>query len=188
MIGRGGFPAEEMAARLAGVRAAMVSRGLGACVVMAPESQLWLSGLESFISGLLPQALIVPADNQRPMALVVWDADVPLARATAVVEDIRGYRFGVDDPIAAFSAALDAFAPGAEVIGIDAASHAVPHAFGAALVDGLAPARCIDCSALLADARLVKSQRELECLRRAGVYANAGLSAALQVARPGISE
>src|SRR2546430_17494058 len=113
MIGRGGFPAEEMAARLAGVRAAMVSCGLGACVVMGPESQLWLSGLESFISGLLPQALIVPADDARPMVLVVWDADVPLARATGTVEEVRSYRFGVDDPVAAFRAGLDACAPGA---------------------------------------------------------------------------
>ncbi len=188
MIGRGGFPAEEMAARLAGVRAAMVSRGLGACVVMAPESQLWLSGLESFISGLLPQALIVPADDERQMVLVVWDADVPLARASAIVEEIQGYRFGVDDPIAAFRAGLDVCAPGVEVIVFDAASRAVPHAFGVALVEGLAPARCVDCSTLLAEARLAKSESELECLRRAGSYANAGLSAALQTASPGISE
>jgi Xaa-Pro dipeptidase len=183
-----GFPQEEMAARLARVRSAMVPNGLDACVVMGPESQLWLSGLESFISGLLPQALIVPADDEREMVLVVWDVDVPLARATAIVEEIRGYRFGVDDPIAAFRVGLAACAPDAELIGIDAASRAVPHAFGAALAEGLAPARCIDCSTLLADARLVKSERELECLRRAGAYANAGLSAALQSACPGISE
>jgi Xaa-Pro dipeptidase len=188
MSGGDGFPPEEMAARLARVRAAMVPNGLGACVVMAPESQLWLSGLESFISGVLPQALIVPAEDERPMVLVVWDADVPLARTTAIVEEIRAYRFGVDDPIAAFRGGLDACAPGVEVIGIDAASRAVPHAFGVELVEGLAPTRCVDCSALLAEARLVKSERELECLRRAGAYANAGLSAALESARPGMSE
>lgn len=182
------FPREEMAARLARVRAAMVPSGLDACVVMAPESQLWLAGLESFISGLLPQALIVPADGEQQMVLVMWDADIPLARATSIVEEIRGYRFGIDDPIAAFRAGLDACCPGVEVIGIDAASRAVPHAFGVALVTGLAPVRCVDCSTLLADARLVKSERELECLRRAGGYANAGLSAAVQAARAGISE
>src|SRR2546430_17304306 len=116
MIGRGGFPAEEMAARLAGVRAAMVSCGLGACVVMAPESQLWLSGLESFISGLLPQALIVPAAADRQMMLVVWDADIPLARATAIVEEVHGYRFGVDDPIRAVRARLAASPPGVQEV------------------------------------------------------------------------
>jgi len=177
-----------MASRLARVRVAMQTGGLDACVVLAPESQLWLAGLESFISGVLPQALIVPADGRRGMVLVMWDADVPLARETAVVDDIRAYRFGVDDPVAAFRSALEAAAPGAEVVGLDAASRAVPHALGLALVEALLPVRCVDCSALLSDARLVKSERELGCLRRAGAYADAGLAAALEHARPGISE
>jgi len=182
------FPPEEMAARLARVRRAMVAGGFDALIVMAPDSQYWLGGLESFISGVLSQALIVPADDQRPMALVVWDADAPLARATATVEQIYAYRFGVDDPVEAFRAALAACAPRAEVVGFDAASRAVPHTLGNALVATLAPARCMDCSGLLADARLVKSENELAFLRRAGAFAEAGLQAALDHARPGITE
>src|SRR5436190_16101069 len=99
-----------MAARLARVRRAMVADGIDALVVLAPDSQYWLCGLESFISGLLSQALIVPADEGGEMALVVWDADEPLARATAVVEQVHGYHFGVDDPVQAFRAAVDAHA------------------------------------------------------------------------------
>jgi Xaa-Pro aminopeptidase len=182
------FPPEEMAARLARVRRSMVAAGINALIVMAPDSQYWLCGLESFISGVLPQALIVPAGDDRQMVLVVWDADAPLARATAIVDQIYGYRFGVDDPAEAFRAALDACAPSAEVVGFDAASRAVPHALGSVLVAALAPARCVDCSALLANARLVKSDNELAFLRRAGAFADAGLEAALQHARPGITE
>ena len=183
-----GFPPEEAAGRLARVRRAMAADGVDALVVMGPDSQYWLCGLESFISGLLPQALIVPADEDRQMVLVVWDADEPLARATAVVEHLHGYRFGVDDPVKAFREALGTCAPRAAVVGIDAASRAVPHVLGTALVAGLAPARCVDCSALLADARLVKSDKELACLRRAGAFADAGLCAALEHARPGVTE
>src|SRR5207247_2176970 len=142
------FLPDEMAARLARVRRAMVADGIDALIVLAPDSQYWLCGLESFISGVLSQALIVPADDDRQMILVVWDADAPLARATAIVEQISGYRFGVDDPVEAFRAALDACAPNAGVVGFDAASRAVPHALGSALVAALAPARCVDCSAL----------------------------------------
>ena len=182
------FPPEEMAARLARVRRAMVAAGIDVLIVMAPDSQYWLCGLESFISGVLSQALIVPADDARQMALVVWDADAPLARATAIVEQIHEYRFGVDDPVEAFRTALDTCAPRAEVVGFDAASRAVPHTLGSALVAALEPARCVDCSALLADARLVKSENELAFLRRAGAFAGAGLEAALVHARPGISE
>jgi Xaa-Pro aminopeptidase len=182
------FPPEEMAARLARVRRAMVAGGIDALIVMAPDSQYWLCGLDSFISGVLPQALIVPADEDRQMALVVWDADAPLARATAIVEQIYVYRFGVDDPVEAFRAALDACAPGAEVVGFDAGSRAVPHSLGEKLAAALVPTRCVDCSALLADARLVKSDNELAFLRRAGAFAEAGLQAALEHARPGITE
>jgi Xaa-Pro aminopeptidase len=182
------FPARELAARLARVRAQMEAEEMDACVVLAPESQLWLCGLESFISGVLTQALIVPADDRDEMSLVVWDADLPLARATSIVDDVRTYRFGVDDPVAAIRTAVAERVRGAGVVGIDAGSRAVPYALGLALVAALAPARCVDCSELLAGARLVKSQLELDCLRRAGGYAEAGLRPALAHARPGISE
>src|SRR5207249_6060326 len=127
------FPPEEMAARRARVRRAMVEDGIDALVVLAPDSQYWLCGLESFISGVLSQALIVPADGNRQMVLVVWDADEPLARATAMVEEVYGYRFGVDDPTAAFRAALDACAPSAEGVGFAAPSRAVSHMFATLL-------------------------------------------------------
>ena len=125
-IGEGPSAPEEMAARLARVRRAMGAGGIDALIVLAPDNQYWLCGLESFVSGVLPQALIVPAEDERQMLLQVWDADAPLARATATVEQIYGYRFGVDDPVQAFRAALDACAPGAEIVGFDAASHSCP--------------------------------------------------------------
>jgi Xaa-Pro dipeptidase len=166
----------------------MRTEGVDACLVLAPDSQCWLSGLDSFISGVLAQALVVTAAAGEPMALVVWDADLPLARDTSVVDDIRTYRFGVDDPVAAFGAILAERAPGAETVGIDASSRAVPYALGAALVAEIGPARCVDCTHGLAAARLVKSGFELACLRRAGGYADAGLRAARAHARPGVTE
>lgn len=180
--------AAERAERLVRVRAALAAAGLDACVVLAPESQLWLCGLESFISGVLTQALVVPADPGVDPALLMWDADVPLARATSDIADVRAYRFGVDDPVRALVSIVRERVPGATAVGFDARSRAVPHALGAALVDALAPARAVDCSALLAAARVVKSPRELALLRRAGGYAELGLAAARAHARPGITE
>ena len=74
------FPLSEMAARLERVRRAMAEDGIDALVVLAPDSQYWLCGLRSFISGLLSKALIVPAEGET--TLVMWDADEPLARGT----------------------------------------------------------------------------------------------------------
>ena len=179
---------DEYAARLARVRERMHADDIDACLVLAPESQCWLSGLESFISGVLAQALVVTADEGAPMVLVVWDADAPLAHETSIVDDIRTYRFGVDDPVEVFAAVLAECAPEGGRIGLDSSSRAVPHALGAALVERIGPTRTVDCSAALADARLVKSAFELDCLRRAGRYADIGLRAALETARPGVSE
>ena len=184
----GPFGPEELRDRRERVRRRLADHGLDACVVLAPETQLWLSGLDSFISGVLPQALVLAAEGPEDGALVVWDADLPLARATSAVETIHSYRFGVDDPAAAFAAVVGEQAPGAQRVGFDAASRATPHALGAALAQALAPVHVVDCTALLAEARAVKSPAELECLRRAGRYADAGLRAAREHARPGISE
>jgi Xaa-Pro aminopeptidase len=120
--------------------------------------------------------------------LVVWDADGPHARATSTIEDVRPYRFGVDDPAAAFAAVVSEQVPGAQRVGFDGATRTVPHAFGVALARALAPARLVDCTALLAGARVVKSAGELDCLRRAGQHAEAGLRAAREHAHPGVSE
>ena len=72
-------------------------------------------------------------------ALVVWDADVPLARATSLLEDVRAYRFGVDDSALAFAEVVREKAPGARRVGFDGASRAVPHALGTALGTAVAP-------------------------------------------------
>lgn len=64
----------------------------------------------------------------------------------------------------------------------------MPHALGTAVGKAVAPAHLVDSSALLAEARMVKSPFQLECLRRAGRHAEAGLQAAREHAQPGVSE
>ena len=182
------FPPAEHAARFARVRQSLAGEGLDACVVVAPDSQLWLCGFDSFISGLLPQALIFTPDETQQPTLMVWDADIALARDSSVVDDVRGYRFGVDDPVDAFVEVLREKVPNAGRVGIDGSSRAMPHTLGVALSVAVAPAALVDCSALLGDARVVKSARELGCLRRAGQFAEAGLRAAREHARPGVTE
>lgn len=130
----------------------------------------------------------MPADDTSEPNLVVWDADVPIAHETANVKQVRGYRFGVDDPVQVFRAAVDSCAPGAEVIGFDASSRAVPHALGNALTRlslPLAASTAPDCSRRLASSGPPPSSSS--CGGRAR-FAQAGLQAALDHARPAISE
>jgi Xaa-Pro dipeptidase len=168
-------------------RAVLADAELDGCIVLGPDSQFWLSGLESFISGVLPQALVFSKEADEP-TLVVWDADVPLARATSWIDDVRGYRFGVDDPAEAFARVLREKTATVGAVGFDGASPAVSHATGTALAAALAPAALVDCTAPFAALRMVKSPRELDCMRRAGWCAEQGLEAARRAARPGVTE
>lgn len=183
-----GFTPAEYADRTARVRHGLREQGVDVAVVLAPDSQFWLCGLESFISGVLTQALIIPAADDSETVLLMWDADLPIAHDTARSDRILSYRFGVDDPVALIGAEVRAAVGTSAVVGLDAGSRAVPHSLGLRLRDALAPASVVDCSGLLGQARQVKSAAELDCLRRAGAFASLGLDAAAEHARPGITE
>src|SRR2546429_217081 len=59
------FPPQELTARLLRVRRELVARGIDALIVMAPDSQYWLCGLESFISSaLLAEGRLVKSANE----------------------------------------------------------------------------------------------------------------------------
>lgn len=90
--------------------------------------------------------------------------------------------------MAAFVGVLHEKLPRPARIGLDSSTRSVPYTVGTALMAALAPCVVVDCGALLADARMVKSAGELDCLRRAGQFAEVGLQAARDHARPGITE
>jgi len=181
------FGPADFAPRLAEARRALRERELDGALVMGPEAQYWLCGQDSFLGALLPQALLFTPD-ERPPVMVVWDADAALTRDTSTVEDIRTFRFGVDDPAALFVETLRRLAPGARRVGIDLSSRAVPFAFGQALSAGLSDCVCEDIGPALARLRAVKSPEEIELMRRAGRYGVLGLEAARRHARPGVTE
>ena len=133
----------EFDARLAATRRILRERDAAAAIIMGPEAQYWLCGLDTFLGALIPQALIIPAAGGAPV-LVVWDADAPLARETSILADVRTFRFGVDDPATLFAEVAASLAPGPTGIGIDRSSRAIPFAFGTALSRALADRGLLD--------------------------------------------
>lgn len=182
------FSVTEYDNRLWRLRQALTAADLDGCVLFAPDSQCWLTGLETFIGALLPQILVVPTDESAPLASIIWDADAAMARETGRIDDIREYRFGVDDPVAVVRTVLRETVPPMRRVGIDLSTRAVPYALGVAVVNALMPIMVADCTSVVAEVRLVKSPSEIACLRRAGYYAEAGLEAMRRCARPGITE
>ena len=162
-------------------------RALECAIVMGPEAQYWLCGYDSFLGALLPQALVFTPDDQSP-TLVVWDADVAIAHRTSIVEDIRSYRFGVDEPASRFVDIAFSKAPGLRRIGIDLASRAVPYQLGYTLTTLLAGVEVVDVTPDFAQLRAVKTTDELSLMRRAGCYGRIGLETARSNAKPGVTE
>ena len=180
-------PKFEFAARMQAARATLAATGADCAVLMAPEAQYWLCGYDTFLGALLPQALILTPGGDEP-SLVVWDADMAIARDTSLVRDIRTYMFGVDEPAVVFARLVGEKAPNARRVALDLSSQAVSHGFGRALAKALPSVEWIDCTVDLVRLRAVKSPAELDLMRMAGVHARAGLAAARAHARPGITE
>jgi Xaa-Pro aminopeptidase len=177
----------EFDARLSAARQVLREREVACAIVMGPEAQYWLCGLDTFLGALIPQALIFAADGGAP-ALVVWDADAPLARETSILADVRTFRFGVDEPAALFAELASSMAPGRTGIGVDLSNRAIPFGFGNALSRALAGRTLVDVTPELAKLRAVKSPAEIELMRIAGSYGRQGLAAARRHAQPGRTE
>jgi len=180
------FTIAEYQLRQAKARAVLQGSGLDGAIILAQDTQYWLTGYDTYLGSVLPQALILPAVD-RPPALVVWDADVAIARQTSLVSDVRTYRFGVDEPADVIAAAAQDLAGSSATLGADLSHHTVSHAFATTLI-GCLPGQPADIAADLAALRIVKSPAELDLIRRAGEYAEAGLEAARQALRPGMIE
>jgi Xaa-Pro aminopeptidase len=118
----------------------------------------------------------------------VRNVDLSLPRETSWVRDVRPYHLLRDDVPALIAAVAREKGLTGGKVAIETQSYALPHALGQAIAQALAPATVIDATDLLGATRLVKSPRELEYLRQAARYAQAGLDAARRAAKPGITE
>jgi Xaa-Pro aminopeptidase len=182
------FPESEHRERLMWARRALETAGFDGCVCVAPEHLYYLAGYDSWVSVNTPQALIFRVGGGEP-TLVVRDADLPLARESSWMTDIRTYRLHADDVPALIARVVDeqGLSSGAR-LGIEMHSYALTLAFGLELTKALAAMRLEDATQLLGDLRVVKSPAEMAYLREAARCANAGLAAVRKFARPKITE
>lgn len=81
------FPRSGHAARLARLRARPGAEGHDAMLVFAPENLSRLTGYDS--GGYVFLACAVVTANDRPLVLLTRRPDLPRARQTSTIEDIR---------------------------------------------------------------------------------------------------
>ncbi len=90
------FPRSEHLERFKRAREALRLAKLDACLMVAPENVYYFGGYETWVGVNSPQFLIFTAREDEP-SIVLRNVDVPLARETSWVPDVRSYHLHTDD-------------------------------------------------------------------------------------------
>ena len=176
------FSQAELAGRVARLRHALLAHGAEALVVTGPENIFWATGRQT--AGYFAfQALILPAEGA-PI-LLVRDLERTGAVVSTWLDDIRVWQDG-EDPAQALAAILRALGVGR--VAIETQGWFVAPKLLDRIRGALPDLEWSDGSGLAEGLRLVKSPAELDALRRAAAYAQAGMQAALTACRAGVSE
>ncbi|HKS63395.1 MAG TPA: Xaa-Pro peptidase family protein [Xanthobacteraceae bacterium] len=176
------FHHDEYAARLRAVRTRMAGAEIDLLIVTAPENICYLSGYES-VGYFVQQALIVAAADP---ILVVRALELPNAEASCVFERIIGYH-DHEGGSAAIARAVNE-AGGGRRVGVELRSRSLTNTQFAELRDLLPKPAYVDSFGVVEGARLVKSDAELTCIRRAGKIVESGMRACLSTLGSGRSE
>jgi Xaa-Pro dipeptidase len=178
------FPPEEYEKRLAVVRTRMAEAGLDALVISSPENICYLSGYES-AGYFAQQALLVDHDDEP--VLIVRALEVPNAEASCVSDRIVGYR-DHEGGSAVIARAVADLGAGVGRVGVELRSRFLT---GSQLHDlrALLPGReFLSSFGVVEGARIVKSERELVCIRKAGGIVESGMLACRRTIRAGRTE
>jgi len=176
------FPAEEFAARLAHTRRLMQQAERDALLLTDPADIFYLTGYHTFEVSVHTALVVTP----ERVTLQVPSIETGPAVVTATVDEIIGYRWeGIDEVIAPLA---DVLAP-YHAIGLDAFSAGLRFGVIQPLQERLGSERFhTDGGAILDGQRLVKRERELDCLRESARITAAGLAAAEAIIAPGMTD
>ena len=176
------FPAQEFHARAAALQARIRQEGADALLLTGPENIFWVSGRQT--AGYFAfQALLVPADGT-PL-LLVRQLEETGARADVWFDDIHTWQDG-QDPAVELARLLRG--QGISRLATERAGWFVSPQMMGSLEAALGGIALVDGSGWVERLRMVKSPRELQAIRHAAQYAEAGMAAALSACRAGASE
>ncbi len=166
---------------------AMVERGLDALLMFKQESMYWLTGYDTF-GYCFFQCLILRADGE--MVLLTRAPDLRQAQNTSIIDDIRIWvdRDGAT-PADDLKDLLKRGGLEGKRLGIEYDATGLTAARGKqvdAKLEGFAVAT--DASELVSTLRLVKSDAELDYVRRAAELADDALHAAVDTTKAGVDE
>ena len=179
------FTDEEFRGRLARAQAAIAAAGIDVCVAVAPDHLYYLCGYDAHTHFSL-QAFVFGQKGEP--VFIYRDVDETNAVDTCWVKETRTYHHGKDDPPAMIAQAAIERAGASGTIGVGWSTFALPGALALRLRKALGARKVVDATAAIESVRLAKSPRELDYIRTAGRFAEAGLVRLRKQARVGMTE
>jgi Xaa-Pro dipeptidase len=188
------FTREEYAARLRRAREGMERAGLAALFLTSNKNLTYLTGYRTnlFSSTFRPFTAVIPLEGDP--ALLLPNLEEGLGRGTCWFDDVRvwgGAKAETKDPLSLAAQVITEKGSAGGRIGIE---RALGHRVGMTL-DQFDELRALlpkvtwaDSGALLWQLRMVKSPAEVDYMRRACRITDAGIAAAVALAREGVSE
>lgn len=176
------FPAPEFAERQARARAAITASGHEALVVTGPETIYWLTGRQT--AGYFAfQALILPADGEP--VLLVRQLELFGTLANTYLPDVVTYQ-DADNPAEALVDLLRQ--RGIAHPAVELAGWFLSPKLANEIAERLGVSSIADGSQILPSLRMIKSATELEAIRHAARYAEAGMIAGIEACVEGVNE
>lgn len=178
------FPMEEYRCRLDDLRGRMAHRGLDAIITTTPENVCYLTGFESQ-GHFAFQALVVPLEGE-PVSVtrVLEDRGIEVM---TWVEQRRPFQDS-EDPMEKLCETLGEFGLHDRRVGCERSSWLFTAPLQERLCELCPRATFLDCSGIIEEGRLVKSEHEIDLMRRAARAAESAIRAGMEAVGPGVSE
>ncbi|PSN19078.1 peptidase M24 [filamentous cyanobacterium CCP5] len=178
------FPMEEYERRLDALRHRMGAHGVEALLVTDPEGMHYLTTYQT-IGYYYFQALVVPLESEPFMVVRLLEESNVVTRTW--IEHCRPY-LDTEDPIAKLVHSLEEFGLDKRRIGYDRKGYFF-RAHEQEKLFSLCPnAKFVECSGLVEEGRLIKSDHEIALMRKAARAAEAGMEAGINAVTVGASE
>ena len=182
------FERSEFDGRLKDARALMRRDGLDALLVFSQESHYYLTGFDTKGFVFFQCALVTANDD--PVILLTRKPDLEQARRTSIIEDIRlWFDAPGADPTRELQDILAEKGLAGKKIGLELRSFGLTgdnHDLLRRRLDGWCV--LVDASYLVRELRLIKSEAEIEYVRKAAELADQSLEAMVETAGPGVFE
>lgn len=177
------FPITEYQSRVEKTRMRMAELNADVLLIDCVEHMVYLFGYAP--PAAIYQVVLLPLEGD-PVG-IVRGLDASMFREQSWVRDVVHFA-DHENPLSILSVEMERRGWNKSRVAIELDSHFLPAKRFMHLQSTLPDAKFVDFSGVLWELRLIKSQRELDMMREVSRIADAGMMAAIEMAREGVSE